>query len=434
MTRIHLAEGDLAGAIDTGQRALEAGLEHPALHWEYAQLLLAAEANDWLVDDFLFIDPDEADDDLHIPLEIAAALKQHLSAAPGNLNALQLLLAYMIDIEDEEIWSYFERLIRADVSGDYAGDVIDRLVDLDDYESAYAALRRAADANPYAHVYLAQLALADGDTESASATIDACRRQLAELDDELDTELQRLELSARLPGFEVDFAEIKLALASGKPVTERQVDLLEEAVDISPKMLDLHVVLARCYVAWEDYDSAAEVLEVGEQEAGAHPQILLGQARIFWSRNHHSEAIAKLNDGLAVFPSDVNLLVQLATYLIANDQLDDAREYIVRAESIAPSHRAIWQVRRLVAQKMSQFDDQSSATGLRRPSAKFAQFLAKDTKLGHGEADNHEYLRLKALLLNFAIVLFNAPFDAIVERVGHLNANQLAFDFEFGFK
>lgn len=354
MVRIALAEGDLSAAIDYCQRGLEEGLDDPRLYWEYAQLLLTAEANEWLVDAFLFADPDEQEDERHVPLEITIALKHHLRKAPDNLNALKLLMAYMIDSEDEEVWTYFERLIHADVTGDFAGDVIERLVDLDDHDEAYATLRRASDANPYAHVFLAQFALANGETQLARETIEACRQQLAQLDDELDIELQRLELSARLPGFEANFAEIKLSLAGNRSVKESQVDLLEKAVEIAPKLADLYVTLSRCYAAWEDYESAAEVLADGENKAGSHPQFQLGQARILWTQRKLNEAIDKLNDGLAAFPFDVNLLVQMATFLIANEQLEDAREYILRAETIAPSHRSIWQVRRLVAQKLSQ--------------------------------------------------------------------------------
>ena len=44
----------------------------------------------------------------------------------------------------------------------------------------------------------------------------------------------------------------------------------------------------------------------------------------------------------------------MANYLITNNQFDDARQYIARAEAIAPSHRALSQLRRLVAQKMAE--------------------------------------------------------------------------------
>lgn len=354
MIDIQLAAGQFTGAIDTCQRALESGLEHPALYWQYAELLINAETHDWSVDELLFIDPDEHDEADQMPLEIASALKLHLDLSPDNLRVLQLALAYMIDTGDEEVWVHFERLVQNDLTGDFAGDIIERLADLADHDRAYDVLERCLDANPYAHVYQAQLALADDDPQLASDTIEACRGRFAKIDSDLDADLQRLELKSRLPDFEESFAEIKLLLSTNRLVSEEQVDLLEGAVEISPGMIDLYLALSRCYLAWKDSESAYEVLGDAERRAGAHPQIELGLARILWSRNEREEAIAKLNAALEAFPGDVYLLVQMANYLIANDQLDDARQYILRAETIAPSHRAIGQVRRLVAQKMAQ--------------------------------------------------------------------------------
>ena len=236
----------------------------------------------------------------------------------------------------------------------YAGDIIDRLLDAPDHDRAYDVLSSATDANPYAHVFLAQLALADEDHALARETIQACRERLAEIDDALEAELQRLELSAKLPGFEAAFAEIKLLLGSDSQVTEEQVDLLESAIDIAPRMIDLYNALSRCYLSWQDSESALEVLHDARQRAGDAPQIELGLARILWASGERERAISQLNAGLDAFPSDVHLLAQMANYLIVNDQLEDARPFIARAESIAPSHRAIWQVRHLVARKMAQ--------------------------------------------------------------------------------
>ena len=232
MVDIQLAAGQFPDAIDTCQRALENGLEHPALYWQYAELLINAEAHDWTVEELLLVDPDEHDEADQIPLEITCALKLHIALSPGNLRALQLALAYMIDTEDEELWLHFERLAQNDVTGEFVGDIIDRLVDLADHDRAYDVLERCLDANPYAHVYQAQLALADDDPQLASDTIEACRRRFAEIDSDLDADLQRLELKSRLPEFEESFAEIKLLLGTNRQVTEEQVDLLEGAVEI----------------------------------------------------------------------------------------------------------------------------------------------------------------------------------------------------------
>ena len=354
MIDIHLEAGKIDEAIDTNQRALEYGLEHAALYWRYAQLLITAEANDWSVEDVLLIEPDEHDEEEHIQLEIANALKLYLAHRPDDLSALQLALTYMIDTEDEEVWIHFERLVQSDDSGLYTGDIIDRLLDIEDHDQAYDLLEEYLDANPFAYVFRAQLALADSDMQLAADTIEECRSRFSQMDEDLELELQHLELRVKLPSFEEDFAEIKVTLNANRLVPENRVELLEQAIEIAPKMIDLYLLLSRCYRSWKDNESAYEVLQEAERKAGAHPQIELGLAQILWMRNEQTEAVSKLNTALELFPSDVYLLIQLANYLIENGQFDDARAYIALAETIAPSHRAIWQVRRLVAQKMAQ--------------------------------------------------------------------------------
>ena len=184
--------------------------------------------------------------------------------------------------------------------------------------------------------------------------IDACRQTLAEVGDDLELELQRLQLQVSLPAFEEKIAETKVILGANRPVSEDKVDLLEQAIEIAPGLVDLYVLLSKCYRSWKDMENALEVLDEATRQAGPDPQIDLGIAQIRWARNEREIAVQALNGALDEFPSDVPLLAQLASYLIENDQFEDARHYIARAETIAPSHRAVWQVRRLVASRMAQ--------------------------------------------------------------------------------
>lgn len=354
MIDIRLAAGQFAEAIDTCQLALEGGLRQSVLYWRYAQLLMSAEVHEWPVEDVLLIDPDEYDEDAQLSAEIANALKLYLSAQNDDLGALQLALSYMLDAADDELWIYFERLVQADQEGIFAGEVLDRICELDDHERAYALLEEQLDSNPYSYVYLAQLALTDGDAQYAADMIAACRDDLAEIDEALEFELQGLALQATYEGIEEQLAETKVILNANRPAGDDVVDLLEQAIELAPKLLDLRILLARCYRSWKDDDSALEVLGEAEQQAGPAPEIDLGMAQILWARNEREAAVARLNRALQAFPSDVSLLAQLASYLIENDQFDDARQLIARAETISPSHQAVWHVRRLVAAKLAQ--------------------------------------------------------------------------------
>lgn len=354
MIEIQLSMGQIEEAIDTAQLALESGLQHPALYWQYAELLMAAEVNSLSVDDVLLLDPDEHDEEAHIAVEIANSLKLYTDDVRDDLSALQLALAYMIDVADEERWIYFERLLQRDEEGSFLGEVLDRFIEREDYEHAYEILERQLDSNAYAYIFLAQLALADLDSALASEMVEACRASFAEIDENLELELQRINLQATLPSFAEQYAETKVVLSANRPVSEDKVELLEQAIELAPKLVDLHLLLSACYRSWRDDDSALEVLREAAEQAGPDPQIDLGTARILWAQNARHDAIALLNAALERFPSDVNLLMQLASCFIENDQFEDARQYIALAETIAPSHRAIWQVRQLIAQKMSE--------------------------------------------------------------------------------
>ncbi len=354
MSEILLESGQFDEAIDNAQLALESGLTHPALYWQYAQLLMTAEVNNWSVQDVLLIDPDEYDEVEHITVEIANALKLYINETREDLVALQLALTYMIDASDDELWIYFERLSQQDDDGTLTGDIIDRLIELEDYDRAYDILERQLDSNPFAYAHLAQLAVADEDSAFALEMIEACQAKFAEIDENLELELQRVKLQATLPSFGARYAEIKVVLSANRPVSEDQVDLLEQAIEHAPKLVDLHLLLSQCYRSWQDVDSALEVLREAEHLAGSDPKIDSGVAQILWERNERAEAVSKLNAALERFPRDVYLLAQMANCLIENNQYEDAREYIARAESIAPSHRAIWQVRQLIARKMAE--------------------------------------------------------------------------------
>lgn len=354
MIVIQLNAGQVEAAIDTAQLALESGLQHPALYWQYAELLMAAEVNNLNVDDVLLLDPDEYDEDAHIAVEIANALKIYNDGVRDDLGALQLALAYMIDVEDDERWIYLERLLQRDEEGDFIGEVLDRMIELEDHDRAYDILEKHLDSNAYAYVFLAQLALADADSALASEMVEACRAAFAEIDDNLELELQRVKLQASLPSFAEQYAETKVVLSANRPVSEDKVEALEQAIELAPKLVDLHLLLSACYRSWRDDESALEVLREAAGHAGPDPQIELGIARILWSRNERDEAISMLNAALERFPNEVYLLMQLAAFLIENAQFEDARQYISLAETIAPSHRAISQVRQLIAQKMAE--------------------------------------------------------------------------------
>ena len=147
---------------------------------------------------------------------------------------LQLAVSYMIDVDDSELWQYFDLLVKQDSAGIYLSDVIEFLAELNDLGPAYDILTAQLESKGrQAAVYacLAQLALVDEVVASAQEYIEKARQTEDGIDDDLELELQRLDLVARLPGFEGRFAEIKVMLNANRPLGAKEVDLLEEAIE-----------------------------------------------------------------------------------------------------------------------------------------------------------------------------------------------------------
>ena len=353
---LYLDAGQHLDAIDACQRALESGVEHPALYWRYVELLQLVEANDLVVPDVLFIDPDQVDEEDEITWETIGALGQILRLDPADTEASLQIISQLIDLEDDTVWDYFERLVKLDPVAPYISEVIEQLVDTEELGPAYEILKSAADDTNKSYVFasLAQLAIVDQDIALAEKYLDDARQSFTKPDDDLELELQRLELLSAIPDFEARFAETKLMLNAQRPVGEKDVDLLETAIEIAPRLVDTYITLARVYVSWRDSEGAREVLLEGQARAGEHPRITLGLVQALWNGGRRDEAIQQLNDGIASYPNEIVLLAQMASYLIENGQLDDARQYMERAESIAPSSRAVSQLRGLIARKLAE--------------------------------------------------------------------------------
>lgn len=352
---LYLDAGQQLGAIDACQTALENGVENPALYWRYVELLRIAEANELSVPDVLLIDPDEVEDDEEIAWEAIGALDQILRLDPSDAEALLHVISQLVELEDELVWEYFERLIKLDPVAPYVSEVIEQFVEMDDLGPLHEILKAAVsdDNRPYLYASLAQVALLEQNYTLAESYLAEARQSILASNDELELELQRLELMSAWPDFEARFAEVKLLLNAGRPVSESEAELLESAIETAPKLVDTYITLARVYASWRDYEGASEILQEGREGAGEHPRIILGLAQVLWNTGRRDDAVQELNEGMASYPNDIALLTQMASYLIENGQMDDARQFMERAESIAPSNRAVTQMRGLIARKLA---------------------------------------------------------------------------------
>lgn len=345
-------------AIDANQQAIENGIEDVRLYWRYTQLLLIAESNNWFIEELLLIDPDEYDEEEHILHELVVALEKIIDLNPNDIRAIHTLIPYLIEIEDvDAVWENFDQLVRLDETLRITQDTISHFYDLEQLDKGFEILSWSAEHNqdnPYAFLNLAQLAILDNNVELAEQQLTTAESFVSQYGDELELEIQNLRLTAKFPNFEQQFAEINTIVNAGRSVSDSDVTLLEEAIEVAPKIGNLYVTLANCYMSWNDTETAHDVLRDAVEVVGQHPLVLATLAGVLWKQGKREQAFSYLNEGILAYPNSVILLSRIANYLIENNQLEDAKPYIERADIIAPSHPAVWNLKKRVADKLSE--------------------------------------------------------------------------------
>ena len=354
---IYSQVGQIGKAIDTVQQAIETGIEDEGLYWRYSSLLSIAQDKDWFVEDLLLIDPDEFDEAEQIIQEIIATLENILILNPNNLHVLYSLMSYLIDTESDDMWAYFEKLVKIDTSSHYTRSIIDLMYKIVDLKPGFDILNEYMESNPenlVSYLNLAQLAVVDQNTDLALQYLKSCEELISSERNDLEVEIQRLKLSAIYLDFDQQYSEIKVILNAGRTVSEQDVEFLESAIEIAPTYGELYVTLTHCYLNWKDTEAALEVITEAQNNIGNHPRIVQTLAKILWEKGKKELAFNHLNDSLRQYPNDIQLLIQIANYLIENNQLNDSKPFLERAEIIAPSHPGLWQLRKEIGERLAQ--------------------------------------------------------------------------------
>lgn len=353
LINIYVASGFITKAIEAVQRAIENGADYEWIYARYGYLLMQAEAREIFIEELMLIDPEEYEDEDQIAEEIIAAFEKALMLNPDNIQVLYTQFPYIIEQFHDSLWDKFGRLVKLDSGGYLVRDIVEQLYEVDDLTPAFDALRKQSEENPEnvsIFLNLAHLAIVDANPSLAETYIERCKQ--IKSGKSIATELQRLTLLAKYEDFDHHYAELTTVIGAGRALSQDDVDFLEESIEVAPLFANLYITLAQAYLGWQDFDTALEVLQEGNTKADTSPEILRLIAVVLWKKGKSEEAFTYLNQGIGQFPNDVGLLTQIATFLIENDQLDDARPYIERAEVIAPSHPYLWQIRKMIASNL----------------------------------------------------------------------------------
>lgn len=357
LANIRIASSHTNAAVDTLQNAIQQITDSAVLYRRYGDTLVIADQEGDEIDNIILSDDGSED---WLLWEAVEAYQRAIDTNPDDFTALynQLIQLAQIDSNHERFWEQFKALVAGDVSNNYVRDVIDSLYYVDDISDGTDAIQASMQKNGEsfgAYINLASLHLVYDEGDEAYPYLEKAKQLAESVEDH--AEVERLMLNANYPEFEFTFAEISAVVGAGNSARSEDVEFLEEIAKSAPHVLEIHLLLARAYKAWDDLDAALDVLLDTNERIPNNPVVLDLLADVLWTIDQKELAFQYLNQGIQQNPFNVPLLVRIGRYLFDNGQLDQARMFLARAEEIAPRSGVLQSTRTYIASKMSENPD-----------------------------------------------------------------------------
>lgn len=332
------------------QDSIETDVTNTAIYLRYAELLLALHRSMSTPPGFVLIDAADQQPDRTLE-EAAAAYAVVYQDDPTYTYALQRQTSLYAELSHPDLWPTFERLVRADATGEYVRAALDSFEMLEDIEPAVRVLEAEAASQPDRHDVKVNLAVAYLENEQGDAALPLLEEadNMAE-DAATIADIERLLLQANNSEFEFRLGEITDWLNAGKVARASDIDFLEDALEDAPTFAQGYLLLAQAYHSQNNDGAALEILLDGQKCVPDDGEVTAMLARDLWEAGEHQLALDYLNKGLAFNSSDVALLSLTGRYLYEEDQIDDARAYLARAESLNPRHRVLLETKRYIAE------------------------------------------------------------------------------------
>jgi len=346
LSELYLRGGRLDNSLDTFQRAIENEAVSLMLFTRYANLLIALDAQEVSVTDFILIDPDSLQSDLVI-WEAIEAFEEALKLDVTRKDLLQQQILRLVDVGNEDrLWQSFERLVQLDEEGDVVRNVVDAFYDVENVNPAVDIIKKQISLMPerfdlFMNLGLVYLVAEEG--KNAAAAFEQARTLTSTPD--ILAEIDRLMLSAEDPEFEANLTEFSLIINAGNTLSVEDVEYLEGVLEDVPSFAEGYALVARAYLAWNEDSTALEVLLDGYKNVPHSSEIINQLARLLWDLGEKTLAFDYLSKGVEAHPNDVALLALTGRYLFEDGQEDAAKSYLARAEAIMPDHPALVEVR-----------------------------------------------------------------------------------------
>lgn len=353
---LYRAGGRIAEAVDVFQVAIEEELADPVIYRQYAELLVAMEYSGLDIEAYVMIDPDAIPDNLLI-WEAVEAYEAALKLAPDgvDLRAAQLIQLAELEGADDRLWAGFRQLVEQDRTGESSQAVIDALQSREDLQPAIDILDSVLTKNPDRvdlHLHLASLYAYSDESEAAQRHLNIAR-QLTD-DPVVLADIERLNLIAEAPEFEMRLGEITDVVNAGGQVQVEDVEFLEAIIEKVPTFAEAYLLLARAYNAWSEASTAIETLLDGHKQLPDDPDIIALLCETLWKSGEEDLALSYLSKGLNKNPNHVPLLALAGQYLFESGQEEAARAYLMRAEAFAPRDPVLIRVRQYIGRTLNQ--------------------------------------------------------------------------------
>ena len=343
--QLQLLSGRWHDAFALCQASIEEDLADASVLASYAQVLATLVANQIPIQRLVLAN--EVDE------EITEAYRLSLEKRRDSGVLLRLLEHLAVLGDDEAFVSAFEQVF----SVQDETTILEAVELLEHFESSDALVERLIEASeaypdkPHYAVALAKAYLLNGEVEEAAILI----KQL-EADERVgyQEELEHLRLKIRWEDFDYWFGEFVTQIDANNPLNDRQLELLEEVIEVAPSYAEAYIALAKAYRLIEDDESALEVITDAQTHV-QHPALWSLGAEILWDSGDISLGINYLLKGIEMYPDNVALLAQMGKFMFDADQREEARAYLARAEALATTnHPDLQVVRRYIASQMGQ--------------------------------------------------------------------------------
>jgi tetratricopeptide (TPR) repeat protein len=276
--------------------------------------------------------------------EIVEAYRFAYEKEPVAETVLKLLdfeLAAELEIDDDIAAS----VVQMDKSGVECQNLISVLGENELIEQVIDTIEESEELDDTTLIGLALLYVETGNE-------DAAKECLEDVVDKTSLYYRQTAYLVNVPDADKLIFEMSQKLLAGGSLSDEQIDVLESVIAINDVHEGAYNVLARAYAARDDLEAAFEVLDEGIQKTGSSSGYLQ-KAQLYWERDQHERAIQTLLDGAGQFPQDGNIYALLARYLFDAEQIDEAREFLRKADYLAPEGALLVQVKNYIGANLA---------------------------------------------------------------------------------